>query len=151
MTEVHTVYRCYDTYGHLLYVGVTSSIPRRFAAHSTSSHWWAKVDRTTEEHFASRAEALTAEECAIRAEVPRHNVRLVPSGESDALGRLIARQMDDKGMSRHDLSRRCGYSMKVLDRVLNDTSRMKLSTLARISAVLDFDVREAVATWEEAL
>lgn len=144
MSAAQTVYRCYDAHGHLLYVGVTGSIPRRLTSHAASSHWWPQVSRVTEEQYATREEGLRAEAHAIRTEVPRHNVQLTTAQNVDPLSRYIARRMDERGLSRHDVSERCGLSLKVLDRVFQDSSKMKLATLASLSDVIGFDLREAV-------
>lgn len=146
MSDPQTVYRCFNSGGHLLYVGVTRSLPERLTAHAASSHWWPQVARVTEEHYATRPEGLRAEAHAIRTEFPRHNVRLVNSGAADGLSEFIARKMDERGMSRHDVAERCGLSLKVLDRVFRDSSKMKLSTLASLRHAIGFDLKDAIAT-----
>jgi len=69
-----TLYRFFDSAGRLLYVGISGNPGRRFHQHSGEKPWWADVDRSTMEHFATRAEAEAAEVAAIKTERPLHNV-----------------------------------------------------------------------------
>lgn len=69
-----TLYRFYDQNGVLLYVGVTSVGPSRWADHEHHRSWWALVTRADAEHYPDRASAHAAEKVAIRSEQPPWNI-----------------------------------------------------------------------------
>jgi predicted GIY-YIG superfamily endonuclease len=69
----HKVYRLFDKEGNLLYVGVTSSVAARFAAHEEEKAWWHEVNEVKQELFDTREEAFRAEKVAIRTEDPTYN------------------------------------------------------------------------------
>jgi hypothetical protein len=76
---VTTLYRFYDEFGVLLYVGVTSVGPSRWSEHEKNREWWERVARVTVEQFPDRATAMAAEKAAILAEHPLFNtVHMVP-------------------------------------------------------------------------
>lgn len=72
--KTHTLYRFYDAAGTLLYIGITMSPPRRFAAHRNSQWWWNQVASIDLEQFPCRANVLFAEFWAIQSETPLFNV-----------------------------------------------------------------------------
>lgn len=78
MSERTAVYRLYCASGRLLYIGMSRSPMRRFAAHVSERSWWAEVDMATLEWQDSREEARTAEVAAIHAEHPRYNIAETP-------------------------------------------------------------------------
>jgi predicted GIY-YIG superfamily endonuclease len=69
------VYRAYNRYGELLYVGISHHSLRRFGEHSQDKPWWTEVDTVKITHYDSRTEALTAERQAIADERPQYNVQ----------------------------------------------------------------------------
>jgi hypothetical protein len=69
-----SLYRFYDAQDRLLYVGITSVGPQRWANHEAHKDWWVLVVRTTVEHFPDRVSAGKAEKAAILAEQPAQNV-----------------------------------------------------------------------------
>lgn len=69
-----TLYRYFDRYNHLLYVGITGSGSGRMHGHSSSSRWWGKVHHSTFKHYRTRELAAAAEIEAIKAERPRYNI-----------------------------------------------------------------------------
>lgn len=71
------VYRLYDDWGVLLYVGVTcrQTLSERFNAHRRSARWWPLVAALEVETYERNHEALAAEVAAIRAEIPVYNRR----------------------------------------------------------------------------
>lgn len=78
----HVLYRFYDVYERLLYVGRTSQPPRRrFGQHRANKDWWGDVAVRELTHYPT-AEALeAAERQAIRKEKPKHNkVRYAADG-----------------------------------------------------------------------
>lgn len=70
----HALYRMFDRYRQLLYVGITMSPAKRFAAHRYDKPWWNDVHTITIERFASKDELEAAELMAIRTEYPHHNI-----------------------------------------------------------------------------
>jgi hypothetical protein len=69
-----SVYRLYDRYGILLYVGVTSRNLTRQHEHAAGKAWWEHVYAQTFEHMPDRDTALDVEAKAIGRELPVFNV-----------------------------------------------------------------------------
>lgn len=68
------VYRLYDVFGRLLYVGMTSDIPRRWKEHRKDHRsWWYQTVERPLEWFPGRVDAWHAERQAVRTELPLHN------------------------------------------------------------------------------
>lgn len=67
------LYRYFNDYGELLYVGITSEPARRMFEHSRHAAWWQSTRGGTFVVYDSREEALAAEEAAIREERPLFN------------------------------------------------------------------------------
>lgn len=76
----HVVYRCYDRDGLLLYIGCTSDVVARMAAHMASAHNPAsrvlilRMARYELEEHPDRESAQAAERAAIYAEAPLANL-----------------------------------------------------------------------------
>jgi len=68
------LYRCYDQFGALLYVGITDNPERRMRAHAAEKFWWGDVVKTTNMAFRTREQALWAEWAVITTCHPLHNV-----------------------------------------------------------------------------
>lgn len=76
MTDTHILYRCFDSDGGLLYIGITGDPGNRFAVHECVTPWWLDVARIDQDgDHASRSELEEAERAAIRAEHPFYNVK----------------------------------------------------------------------------
>ncbi|WP_205327017.1 GIY-YIG nuclease family protein [Glycomyces sp. YM15] len=73
--RLHTVYRCFDAAGDLLYVGMTKDLQQRMKAHQARSRWWDEFDHCAEAQFIGRRAAAIAEALAIRDEAPKFNRR----------------------------------------------------------------------------
>lgn len=79
--RAHYVYRCYDAEGQLLYIGCTSNLTSRIAAHrrgdgtSKASRWLAvtMASFTTEGPYRGREVGREAERAAIQSEQPLFN------------------------------------------------------------------------------
>lgn len=69
-----TLYRFYDHYYNLLYVGITSSLGHRLGQHEASKSWWDQVRHVDVEHFDTRKEVEIAEIRAIKLERPAYNI-----------------------------------------------------------------------------
>ena len=70
------VYKAFDRQDRLLYVGVTSDLDARFAAHRSTSQWWPYMSRhSLIGPFENRADALAAERDLIKSERPLYNVQ----------------------------------------------------------------------------
>ncbi|MET7389864.1 GIY-YIG nuclease family protein [Streptomyces sp. NPDC005529] len=68
------LYRLYDVFGRLLYVGMTSDLSRRWKEHRTEHRaWWGQVATRRLEWFPNRPQAWRAESRAVRDELPLHN------------------------------------------------------------------------------
>lgn len=68
----HVVYRAYDVYGDLLYVGISLDFRARANAHRTSQ-WWSQVTRIDIEHMPDRDSALAREARLIALFLPTYN------------------------------------------------------------------------------
>jgi excinuclease UvrABC nuclease subunit len=69
-----TVYRVYDEWDRLIYVGSTKQIAKRLVGHRYMSWWSGLTARVDVEHFDTMDEARAAEMEAIRTEDPAYNV-----------------------------------------------------------------------------
>jgi hypothetical protein len=67
------LYRHYDPYGDLLYVGISLDALKRQVEHSRESDWRMSIYQIIIEPFTTRERALEAEHHAIRTEFPKHN------------------------------------------------------------------------------
>jgi hypothetical protein len=67
------LYRFYDEYGHLLYIGQTSNWLDRMRAHARESWWMADVRQIRLEEYDSLHELKSVEAYAIRSEDPAYN------------------------------------------------------------------------------
>lgn len=70
---MNQLYRHFDIYGNLLYVGVSLSAVGRLAQHKRHAKWYSEIQTMTVENFSSRTELLNAERIAIINEKPLHN------------------------------------------------------------------------------
>lgn len=68
------VYRCFDYFGGLLYVGISRSPNGRINNHRSRKWWWDCVGDVSVDWFSTRREALDVEAKAIRDEHPLYNV-----------------------------------------------------------------------------
>jgi predicted GIY-YIG superfamily endonuclease len=72
--QPHALYRFFDKYGDLLYIGITMDLPARMGNHRREKPWWTDAAVIEIEHYDNRAAALEAERIAIKVETPRYNV-----------------------------------------------------------------------------
>lgn len=73
-----SVYRYYDQFGLLLYVGVTSRGAVRNAEHYSTKSWWPYVTRQEVQHLPSRPAALGRERALIHRYRPPFNTQHNP-------------------------------------------------------------------------
>jgi excinuclease UvrABC nuclease subunit len=66
------LYRHFDAFGRLLYVGISLGVLHRLAGHK-QSHWSNEIADVKVEYFATRDAAIAAEATAIKAERPAYN------------------------------------------------------------------------------
>lgn len=78
MSSPTSLYRFYNKDGELLYVGITSFLPRRTREHAESKAWWREVSRVEVEHFETREQAQDAERAAVLREGPEYNIAIPP-------------------------------------------------------------------------
>lgn len=69
-----SLYRHYDAFGRLLYVGISLSAVERLARHRVESHWVSHIARIEITAYGSRNDAVLAERRAIMRESPAHNI-----------------------------------------------------------------------------
>lgn len=69
-----SLYRFFDVYGQLLYVGITERGAMRWSEHRKSKPWWTQVALIQVQHFTTRGSAASAELQAIRDEGPMYNI-----------------------------------------------------------------------------
>lgn len=117
------LYRHFDADGVLLYVGITSSIPRRTAEHASRSHWSDDAVSMTWETFETREEALAAERLAIAAEKPLHNVMrpVRPScapSEQGTFRRAFVEAMQQANATVADIALETGVSRDVINKLI---------------------------------
>lgn len=75
------LYRFFDRYGNLLYIGQSISIAQRIGSHRHDKKWWKEVvGITLERGFINQIDVTQAERDAIIAESPRYNVTHNASG-----------------------------------------------------------------------
>ena len=89
--ETTYLYRCFDSEGNLLYIGITKSIPTRMEEHKWYSAWWPYLDRYELEEISSRKEAFRAETEAIHAELPIFNKIASRRSGTDAVHYVMSR------------------------------------------------------------
>lgn len=72
---VTTVYRFFDQYDRLLYVGISIQPLNRLGQHQSSKSWWTQIVRVEMVHYADRATAKAVETKAIQDERPLYNIQ----------------------------------------------------------------------------
>lgn len=128
MSEATYLYRFYDKWFALLYVGITSGIPTRFENHAKAKDWWPDVRHIDIERYDDREAATRAEREAIIKEGPVHNVQ---HGTAP------------RQRSRKDVNR-AGLTVSPARLVyLIDTWHISYSSCGRIFGV----TRQAVSKW----
>lgn len=68
------VYRAYDIFGELLYVGVADRWPRRWTQHQRDKFWFPDVARLEVDPLPTRRAALDTEARLIREYRPKYNI-----------------------------------------------------------------------------
>ncbi|WP_169739757.1 GIY-YIG nuclease family protein [Amycolatopsis taiwanensis] len=68
------LYRLYDQFQQLLYVGITMDPVTRFHDHKANKPWWTQIANISLEHFDRREDVEEAEARAILEENPLYNV-----------------------------------------------------------------------------
>ena len=71
----YVVYRHWDKYDNLLYVGCTCNITKRTYEHLTTKDWSQEIHKITLEHFENKELALKAESNYIKKELPKHYLK----------------------------------------------------------------------------
>lgn len=72
---MHQLYRHFDMYGRLLYVGISVSALGRLAQHKHTAEWFNNIATITVVNYDTRGELEKAEIEAIRKERPKYNTR----------------------------------------------------------------------------
>lgn len=142
-----TVYRYFDKYGILLYVGFTVSGPKRKLAHAGQAQWWSSVATATFAHYRSVTAALAAERHAIETENPIWNKMHRDPGfptlgdAVDGLNALYERQRPPYTIDQlaHAIGRRADILEADLDRSgvpYRGAARRRLYSLGHIATFL---------------
>lgn len=72
---MYFLYRHWDRYNNLLYVGISLSTVQRLSEHRRAARWYDKIYKITIEQYSSKKEALEAEKVAIKVENPAFNIQ----------------------------------------------------------------------------
>lgn len=86
-----SVYRYFDEFGCLIYVGITNQGIGRNRQHNKSADWWPYVANQSVEHYDSRAEALAVEAESIVKFKPPFNRALNPDQAKSLAAYLATR------------------------------------------------------------
>jgi predicted transcriptional regulator len=68
------LYRHFDSYGNLLYVGISMSAFNRLIQHKDTAHWFSDISSITISKYVDKEHALVAEKLAIQNERPKYNM-----------------------------------------------------------------------------
>lgn len=90
--EPTSVYRYFDEFDLLLYVGMTSRGTVRNSEHNKDKAWWPYVARQQVSHHQSRQEAHEVEVALIRQFRPPFNVQHNPGHEKTAAAYFVTRE-----------------------------------------------------------
>lgn len=110
--ERTALYRLHDLDGHLLYVGITDNLERRWKDHQYTKSWWKKVARKDVEWFGSRKAAADAEAAEIREKRPPFN-RLHASWPTDGNSLLPPESIGMSELRKH--------GAEAIDKAINGT------------------------------
>lgn len=101
------LYRYYDRFSRLLYVGISLSAVQRAGQHRADKGWWSDVVRMEVERYPTRELAIAAEREAIVSEKPMHNV--VHNSGATPMSAVQAWQCRGKCLRRIAAGRERGY------------------------------------------
>lgn len=90
-----SVYKYFDEFGVLIYVGITSRGATRQREHNKDKGWWEFVAMQQIEHHPSRGAALHREEELIRTHIPPFNVQHNAAHSAHRSAYLHFRKMPD--------------------------------------------------------
>jgi predicted GIY-YIG superfamily endonuclease len=141
----HSVYRCFDKTGLLLYIGATFDVKDRMRKHKHASQWFHDVDRVDAELFNNRAEAFTAEKKAIKSECPKYNCTGVrvggksynrkfkppKSSASTGVTKLIAYMTENK-LNQAKLAELSNVSKSILSRKFNGVTDLDYGSCVKL-------------------
>ena len=111
------LYRHYDEWGRLLYVGASIEPHSRTRSHFRASRWAGVIGRIEMLKFASKEAAFDAEKAAIRDECPPYNIAGVPR-VTVLVEEFDGRNEDavsDDNISVKDAVWRCGNKQALAD------------------------------------
>lgn len=144
------VYRVFDAYGSLLYVGCTTNLSQRMSHHAARSDWYCKTDRITTEWFDERRDALREEARAIFTESPAHNVRglckevQLPSDASypERVAQAVRIAIGQAGSSLSEIARETYIPFATLQRELSNPRYLNVQQLDLIARHLGVAVEQ---------
>ncbi len=145
MTEPTNLYRCFDSDGRLLYIGVSLSAIARLKEHQCQSEWFVNIARVEIETLPDRASALCAEKDAIAGESPQFNIMhnimhakcsLVAVPKDSSEGKTIAEKIHLSGLSLQDLATAAEVPYQTARRWARGESEPKLHQVAGLAHAL---------------
>ena len=157
MTEPAALYRCYDSAGALLYVGVSGDVKIRASRHKSASPWFCAVRKMTVTWYDWREDALDAEAWAIFREKPQFNKKIalqriaetsrvsvvrVIRGSSGQMA--VAQWMDQSGVTVKRLAGRMSVWGKYAYMRVFDPMERHMKAMSSITG-MDVSAKEA---WE---
>lgn len=132
-----SVYKYYDEYGILIYVGITSRGAKRQSEHNKDKSWWAHVASQTVEHFDSRHVALDHEESLILSHEPPFNTQHNRNQRSAMASYLSFRKLPSLQQSPEDLLRESGRRIPLLV-VSHEGNSLRVATPPKFATLVPY-------------
>lgn len=134
-TTPTSVYKFYDEYGVLIYVGITSRGLKRQSEHNKGKSWWPYVASQEIEHHACRGDALAREESLIASHEPPFNTQHNPRHAEASASYTAFRSLPSLDMSPIDLMRESGMQIPLI--VVDSAANMlRLATPMKFATVI---------------
>lgn len=130
-----SVYKYFDEYGILLYVGITNRGMQRQREHNKDKDWWQYVASQFVEHFPSRGEALDREAWLITTHTPPFNTQLNPNHKTVSASYKAFRKLPTHDQSPLEIVQEAGKQIP-LNVVSHDGNELTLSTPAKFAPIL---------------
>ena len=135
------LYRHFDKFGTLLYVGIAGDLRKRDKQHAVGAAFAGEIATTQTEWFDERGEAISAERRAILKERPIYNSQKYTGSPSANSGwrKFMSDRSDEMGLSLRALSLNAGLSESYASGVLKGHRDPQLSKFIALCRVLEID------------